>query len=255
MLVVALLLHGLVLVHLSVPFHEVTHQNAFATRWLNRVVACFTVIMIEISPLYFKLDTTRHTYTQHLEKDLESILQAWIFRGYWCYLMVISYFQKVLKNLVRHPQEQFSELEHTFIPEHLLKKIQQEVREMLLCYLLPLKESLLGNTFLFWYWFFPRILAEPVKCLIRISEHVSCPWIVDLLRNMRTTLILRSMRWHAWNTPFHAEHHAFPNIRFHALPTLHPHLKLHLKHADQDYLFSHRKLIQQLYRQDHTPVT
>ena len=104
------------------------------------------------------------------------------------------------------------------------------------------------------YWLFPRILAEPVMRLIQISEHGGCPWIADLLSNTRTTLTLRPIRWLAWNMPFHGEHHAFPNIPFHTLPTLHQHLKSHLENVDQGYLFSHRKLIQQLYRQEHSPV-
>ncbi len=255
-LVFGLVLHGVVLVHLFAPFHEATHQSAFLTRWLNQAVAWFTGLVIMIPPLYFKLEhAAHHTYTQHPEKDPESIPQARTFWGYWYYLTAIPYFKGVLKNLVRHPQGQFSELEQSFIPERLREKVQREAQGMLLFYLLLLGGSLLsGNALLFWYWLFPRILAEPVMRLIRISEHGGCPWIADLLRNTRTTLTLRPIRWLAWNMPFHAEHHAFPNIPFHALPVLHQHLKSHLENVDQGYLFSHRKLIQQLYRQEHSPV-
>jgi fatty-acid desaturase len=76
-LIFGLVLHGVVLVHLFAPFHEATHQSAFLTRWLNHAVAWFTGLVIMIPPLYFKLEhAAHHTYTQHPEKDLESIPQA-----------------------------------------------------------------------------------------------------------------------------------------------------------------------------------
>jgi fatty acid desaturase len=33
-----------------------------------------------------------------------------------------------------------------------------------------------------------------------------------------------------WNMPFHAEHHAYPAVPFHALPRLHEALAAHLPH-------------------------
>jgi len=91
--------------------------------------------------------------------------------------------------------------------------------------------------------------------LVRISEHGGCPWVADLLRNTRTTLTWRPVRWLAWNMPFHAEHHAFPNVPFHALPELHRHLGPHIEHVDDGYVLSHLRLQQELYRQVHSQTS
>jgi len=39
--------------------------------------------------------------------------------------------------------------------------------------------------------------------------------------NSRTTRTNRTVRFLAWNMPFHAEHHAYPQVPFHQLPNLH----------------------------------
>ena len=39
-----------------------------------------------------------------------------------------------------------------------------------------------------------------------------------MLENSRTTYTNALVRFLAWNMPFHAEHHAWPSIPFHALP-------------------------------------
>ncbi len=70
----ALFLHGVVIVHLFAPFHESTHMSAFASQKLNTLVAWFTGLAIIIPPQYFTMEhAAHHTFTQHPEKDPESI--------------------------------------------------------------------------------------------------------------------------------------------------------------------------------------
>ena len=38
----------------------------------------------------------------------------------------------------------------------------------------------------------------------------------------------RLVHFFAWNMPYHAEHHAYPAVPFHALPRLHGHVKTRL---------------------------
>ena len=42
-----------------------------------------------------------------------------------------------------------------------------------------------------------------------------------MLENSRTTRSLAPIRRLAWNMPYHAEHHAYPALPFHALPAAH----------------------------------
>ncbi len=42
-----------------------------------------------------------------------------------------------------------------------------------------------------------------------------------MLRSSRSTRSNRLVRRLAWNMPYHAEHHAYPALPFHALPAAH----------------------------------
>jgi fatty acid desaturase len=51
-----------------------------------------------------------------------------------------------------------------------------------------------------------------------LAEHTACAFTRDCLENTRTTLTLWLVRLFAWNMPYHAEHHAYPAVPFHARP-------------------------------------
>ena len=46
-----------------------------------------------------------------------------------------------------------------------------------------------------------------------------------------------------WNMPFHAEHHLYPSIPFHALPQAHQELKEHFTVIDRGYLTVNKNII------------
>jgi len=46
--------------------------------------------------------------------------------------------------------------------------------------------------------------------------------------------------------PFHAEHHAFPAVPFHALENLHSLVRPHLQETERGYIAFHRDYIRQL---------
>ncbi|MCP4820012.1 MAG: fatty acid desaturase, partial [Shimia sp.] len=68
-----------------------------------------------------------------------------------------------------------------------------------------------------------------------LAEHGLCPPVTNMLANSRTTATNRLVRFLAWNMPYHAEHHAFPNVPFHQLPSLHSSLKPHLQSTSDSY--------------------
>ena len=75
-----------------------------------------------------------------------------------------------------------------------------------------------GSTTLLWYWVIPALLGQPMLRLYLICEHGGCPRTADMLENTRTTYTNAVVRFLTWNGSFHAEHHAWPSIPFHALP-------------------------------------
>jgi fatty acid desaturase len=45
-----------------------------------------------------------------------------------------------------------------------------------------------------------------------------------------------------WNMPFHAEHHLYPSIPFHALPRAHARIRARLTHLDEGYIKVNRDI-------------
>jgi fatty acid desaturase len=64
-----------------------------------------------------------------------------------------------------------------------------------------------------------------------------------MLENSRTTLSLAPLRRLAWNMPYHAEHHAYPALPFHALPAAHRVLKARIAVQAPGYVAVHREIL------------
>jgi fatty acid desaturase len=82
--------------------------------------------------------------------------------------------------------------------------------------------------------------------LYLLAEHTGCPLVPDMLANSRTTVTNAVVRFFAWNMPYHAEHHAFPSVPFHALPDLHRDLRPDLKVIAPGYLAVNRPILRGL---------
>ena len=111
---------------------------------------------------------------------------------------------------------------------------------------LALVSVLNGSGFLFWNWLLPLAVGQPFLRLAMLAEHSGCSFDANGTTSTRTTLTNRLVAWQMWNMPFHAEHHLYPSLPFHALPQAHHHLRDRLQHLDHGYLAVHRRLLQQL---------
>ena len=119
-----------------------------------------------------------------------------------------------------------SDEEKKFIPKLEQKTIFREARMMVSLYSLLILGSFYLNFWgLFWYWWLPVILGEPVMRAIRLTEHVGRPNTDDLKENTRSSIVSIPMKFLCWNMNYHAEHHYASSIPFHALPKLHKKLK------------------------------
>ncbi|MEH2001126.1 fatty acid desaturase [Nostoc sp.] len=56
-------------------------------------------------------------------------------------------------------------------------------------------------------------------------------------------MTLWPMRFFMWNMPFHAKHHLYPSIPFHALPKAHQQLSKNFTHIEPGYLKVNRDII------------
>ena len=99
-------------------------------------------------------------------------------------------------------------------------------------------------------WIAPRVAGEPLQRVIRVAEHVGCDESPDLLRNTRTTRTNRLVNAIAWQMPYHAEHHLFPNVPFHALPAVHKLVADRVVVEPRGYLAGQRQIVRMLLDTD-----
>jgi fatty acid desaturase len=86
-------------------------------------------------------------------------------------------------------------------------------------------------------------VGQPLLRFVLMAEHGGCAFSTDGLANTRTTLTMAPLRWLMWNMPFHAEHHLYPSLPFHALPQAHALIGPHLVHGQRGYLGVHRAFL------------
>ena len=233
----AILLHGIVIVHLFAPLHECSHRTAFRGRWLNETVYWFCCLVLGLMPLAFRFQhADHHTYTQDVNRDPQMIAMGERLSGFLFYASAIPYFGAIVRALARYPFGRFSQAERRYLPANMLRTLQVQAWIFWAVYLSLAAVSVwLGSWAVLIYWLIPRIVAEPIERLIRMSEHVGCSRSSDMLENSRTVLTWRPVRWLSWNMPLHAAHHAVPLVPFHAIPKLNDLLIDHLQEVRDGY--------------------
>lgn len=244
----SMFLQGVVFVHHFSLQHECCHYTAFKTRKLNDIFGHLCGFSIMLPNQHFRYEhCDHHTYTQLKGKDPELIELPISVSKYIWYISAFPYWKNKFSEIYRHLLGELSEDEKKFIPHLEQKTIFHEARLMVLLYLLLITGSiLLNNWILFWYWWLPVILGEPVMRAIRLTEHVGRPNTDDLKENTRSSLVSLPMKFLSWNMNYHAEHHYASSIPFHALPKLHQKLKGYIYIEERGYLGAHVDIISQL---------
>jgi fatty acid desaturase len=100
------------------------------------------------------------------------------------------------------------------------------------------------------YWIVPALLGQPFLRLFLLAEHTGCAFDDDTFANTRTTCTNAAVRLLAWRMPYHAEHHGFPSVPFHALASVNALLPAQGRVISSGYLALHRALLRQLRARD-----
>jgi len=96
-------------------------------------------------------------------------------------------------------------------------------------------------------WIVPLLAGQVFLRPYLLAEHTACASTRDCLENTRTTRTWRLVHFFAWNMPYHAEHHAYPAVPFHALPRLHGHVKTRLANLAPGYIAATRTVNRDLF--------
>ncbi|MGE0719386.1 MAG: fatty acid desaturase [Alphaproteobacteria bacterium] len=243
----AMLLLGWLLVALFAVVHECIHFTAFRTRRLNSIAAWAAAVPSLLDAAFYKhFHYAHHRYCQDPARDPElmppppATLAAYLRR-----MTALNYWEarfRIAWKVVRGDFSGFG-----FIPE----RARTEVRRSMIATFATAAGVLVAWAAIDpWgpvlYWIGPVVLAQPILRAILLSEHTGCAEGDDARTNTRTTLVSWPVRLVHWNMPFHAEHHLYPSIPFHALPAAHRRMAPHLAHVAHGYVPTHRAILKDL---------
>jgi fatty acid desaturase len=246
-IVPATVLHGAVLVALFAPLHESIHRTAFRSRWLNDAVGWACGFLLLLPPEFFRFfHFAHHRYTQDPLNDPElaspkpvTLVQWLVHVSGWNYWRTLGV--GVLKHALGRTPEPF------LSAPRAAARVVAEARLVLIGYALIAATAAATDS---WaplvYWVLPVLVGQPFLRFYLLAEHTLCPLVPDMLANSRTTRSNAVVRFLAWNMPYHAEHHAFPSVPFHALPALHRDLRTDLKVVAPGYIAVNREIFQRL---------
>jgi fatty acid desaturase len=241
----ALLLYGFSLATLFAPMHECVHRTAFQNPRFNDVVAWIAGLLSFYNSTFFRrYHKWHHRYTQIPGKDPElSDPVPQTLREYLLHLSGIRWWMGKVKTHLQVARGQMQDF--YFIPESAYPEVIRSTRLQLLTYLGAIALSTaLGHPEGFWlYWVLPLALGQPFLRAILLAEHTGCTQDDNPLTNTRTTYTLWPLRFLMWNMPYHAEHHLYPSIPFHALAIAHQSLASHLTQIGQGYIQVNRALV------------
>jgi fatty acid desaturase len=242
-----LVVSGVGLATCFAPLHECGHRTAFRSKRLNDGVAWLMgLLSFYNSTFYRRYHQWHHRYTHQpgLDPELEDPVPTTL-AGY---LREISGWNWWTGKLRGHARLLWGDLSAIpYMSPELIPQIRRSIRLQFAVYgVLAALSLIAANGFLFWSWLLPLAIGQPVLRLLLLAEHTGCAYGDDGLTNTRTTLTLAPVRWLMWNMPFHAEHHLYPSLPFHALPAAHRWIGPRLQHLDRGYLAVHRDLLGRL---------
>jgi len=202
--------------------HETAHRTAFRTRPANAVVGQISGLMIMLPYEYYtEFHWDHHRYTQDEENDPELLFKT-VPRTWLARLQTFTGVSQLFKRFMlafRHAVT--GRVTARWIPEAKRPLVVKEARLYMLAYLLLFASSVATQSAaLFWAWLLPLAIGQMMLRPYLLSEHTGCATTRSAFENTRTTYTNAAMHWFAWNMPYHAEHHAYPSVPFHALPKL-----------------------------------
>ncbi|MGF1513544.1 MAG: fatty acid desaturase [Elainellaceae cyanobacterium] len=241
----ALVLYGCSLALMFCAMHECCHRTAFASNRLNDAIAWVAGLLSGYnSTFYRRYHKWHHRFTQMPGKDPE--LDDPKPESWPQYLWQISGIPWWIGKLRGHSRVAMGQLSSCyFLPETAQAEVVHSTRLQLGLYgaIFMLSAALGHPGFIVTYWLLPLAIGQPLLRFVLLAEHSGCTQVDNPLTNTRTTLTLRPLGFLMWNMPYHAEHHLYPSMPFHALPQAHAKLRSHFAQVDRGYISVNRSIV------------
>jgi fatty acid desaturase len=231
-----LVAHAYVLVFVFCAFHETAHRTAFRTRWLNTAIGTVAGFLTFWPYRNYRVyHWEHHRFTQDEARDPELFFPKPASRG--AYLLVLTGIPNAIRRIGDILRLAVGRADRPWMSSPERRPLVHEARAYLAAYLLVATASVaVGSPALLLVWIAPWVLGQAFLRPYLLAEHTACATTRDCLENTRTTLTMALVRLFAWNMPYHAEHHAYPAVPFHALPALHARVRERIEHLEPGYV-------------------
>ncbi len=250
------LLTGWPLAFLFNAMHECAHQTAFKTRGLNLVLGHLAGVCVLLPYEYYRsFHWDHHRHTQQPGLDPEMSLTLPHTRGGWLWLMLgfPVWFKRNVPTLLRHAA---GRVRAPWVGPDKRALIVREARTYVAVYaLMGVASVLVAPGALLLLWLAPLAAGQMLLRPYLLAEHTGCAQSRDMLENSRSIDTNALVRFFAWNMPYHAEHHAYPAVPFHALARLRERASPYLRHRTPGYAAATREVFAFLVKGEEPPQT
>lgn len=249
-----LVAHGYVLAFIFCAFHEAAHRTAFRTRWLNTVVGTVAGLLIFWPYRNYRVyHWEHHRFTQDEARDPELYFAKPASLG--AYLLVLTGVPNLIRRVSDILRLAAGRADRPWMAPPERRPLIVEARGYLAVYVaIAVVSVLAASPMALLVWIAPLLVGQVFLRPYLLAEHTACASTRDCLENTRTTVTLPLVRLFAWNMPFHAEHHAYPAVPFHALPRLHAHVQARLANLEPGYVAATIKVNRHLFGRARGPA-
>ena len=236
--------------------HETIHKTAFVSPLLNDLVcflACFPVFHTPTGFRYFHF--AHHHFTHNLNKDPEISVMGkqtpGLLSSLWIYISYLSGMPLMLAKMSITLAGAIGAGGLTkkylwYVPADKWARLRWES-----CLVIA-AQALLVTLFISYdrlsVLMIAQIVGHSMLSLYIFAEHNLLPnegTILERTRTMRYGPFINNLMW---NMPYHAEHHAFPSVAWHALPRLHKAMNHELVNQEFSLFHVHSQALKQIKR-------
>jgi fatty acid desaturase len=251
-----LIVFSVVAASMYAALHETLHGTAFRSRRLNHIVAWLAAAPIYYTPTgHGQFHFTHHRHTQDPLGDPEispfGTAGPPVTSSIFLYLMWMTGLPILLYRIgvlvaasIGRPLSLWEQY-LPFVSLQRRRRLRWEARLVLSFHALLI---FLGLTWLpgLLYLLPGQLLGIIWVTAFTTADHQGLPHQGTILERTRSVETNSLVRFLMWNMSYHAEHHAYPAVPFHALPRLHAVLQGELKHEGAGYLRFHRRAAAQM---------
>ncbi|MGB7742082.1 MAG: fatty acid desaturase, partial [Terracidiphilus sp.] len=239
-------------------WHESGHGTAFKTDWMNNVLYEIASFMVLRESVVWRWSHTRHhSDTIIVGRDPEiAVPRPPDLKAVALAFFDLKVYPKYFRRLLLHSRGRMADEEKTFIPASEFPRIYLRARIYLASYLATIALSLLTRSVLpILFLGLPNLFGSWLLVTYGLTQHAGLAEnVLDHRLNCRTVYMNPIHRYLYWNMNYHVEHHMFPLVPYHALPSLHGIIKHDCPEPYPSLLAAWREIVPTLLRQVKDPA-